>query len=136
MIRYNGPSESEIQNPSIDFIRDIIFNKNEKYWKQGSGDSCIEVNGIEERLIFFFDEPYGFFIMRHPDYIVPINREIPINTVEHMLGGEPMKIPTCSYVSREKAFEIINYFINDLNFEELVEWVDLYEIEFEHGFNE
>lgn len=136
MIRYNGPIETEKQNPSLEYIRDIIFNRGEKYWKQGGGDSCIEIDGIEERLIFFYDEPYGFLVMRHPDYLVPIDRSISIKTVEHMVGGEPMRIPTCSYISREKAFEIINNFINNKNIEELVEWIDLYEIEFNHGFNE
>ncbi|URZ08854.1 hypothetical protein [Clostridium felsineum] len=136
MIRYNGPIEAEIQSPSLEYIRDIIFNKSEKYWKQGGGDSCIEIDEVEERLIFFYDEPYGFFVMRHPDYLVPIDRNISIKTVEHMVGGEPMRIPTCSYISREKAFEIINNFMNNKSIEESVEWIDLYEIEFDHGFNE
>lgn len=136
MIRYNGPIEAEKQDPSLGYIRDIIFNKDKNYWRQGGGDSCIEVDEIEERLIFFYDEPHGFFIMRHPDYLVPIDRKLPIKTVEHMVGGEPMRIPTCSYVSREKAFEIILNFIENSNIEEIVKWIDLYEIEFDHVFNE
>ncbi len=136
MIIYNGPIESEKRNPSLEYIKNIIFEQSEKYWKQGGGDSCIEVDGNEERLIFFFDEPYGFFVMRHPDYLVPIDRNISIKTVEHIVGGEPMKIPTCSYISREKMYKIIFEFINNNDIEQLVEWIDLYDIEFNHDFNE
>lgn len=64
MIIYYGPVGEAIENPNQEFIRELIFNKNECYWKQGSGDSCFEVEGLEERLILFYDEPYGFFIMQ------------------------------------------------------------------------
>lgn len=50
MIIYNGPVGEPVVNPSQEFIRDLIFNKNESYWKQGSGDSCFKVEGLEERL--------------------------------------------------------------------------------------
>lgn len=48
MVIYNGPIEDTIENPSDEFIKDIIFNKEESYWKQGSGDSCFEVEGCDE----------------------------------------------------------------------------------------
>ena len=76
MVIYNGPIEEPIENPSDEFIKNIIFNKEESYWKQGSGDSCFEIEGCDEWLIFFYDEPYGFFIMRHPDYLVTINDNV------------------------------------------------------------
>lgn len=60
VVIYYGPVGNPIENPSEKFIRDIVFHKNESYWRQGSGDSSIEINGIEERLILFCDEPYGF----------------------------------------------------------------------------
>lgn len=61
MIIYNGPVGEPIENPSQEFIRDLIFTKNESYWKQGSGDSCLEVEGSQERLIFF--------MMNHMDFL-------------------------------------------------------------------
>ena len=134
MVIYNGPIEDPIENPSDEFIKNIIFNKEEGYWKQGSGDSCFEVDGYDEWLIFFYDEPYGFFIMRHPDYLVPINLDVEIKTIEHSVGGEPMKVPTCSYVDRDKAYDIINKFIANKEVPTCVKWVDLYDIDFEHGF--
>lgn len=134
MVIYNGPIEEPIENPSDEFIKNIIFNKEESYWKQGSGDSCFEVEGCDEWLIFFYDEPYGFFIMRHPDYLVTINDNVKVETIEHLVGGEPMKVPTCSYVSRELAYRIIKEFIKNREVPDFVKWVDLYDIDFEHGF--
>lgn len=132
MITYNGPVEEPIENPNDDFIRSIVFEKDEDYWKQG--DSCFEVEGCDEWLIFFYDEPYGFFIMRHPDYLVPMNKNVEIETVEHLVGGEPMKVPSCSYVDRGLAYRIINEFTTTKSMPIFIEWVDLYEIDFDHGF--
>lgn len=134
MVIYNGPMGESIENPTEDYIKDIFFNKGEDYWKQGSGDSCFEVEGCEEWLIFFYDESYGFMLIRHPDYLVPIDRSVNIETVEHYIGGEPMALPTCSYVSRESAYKIAQEFIVTGKFSEMVEWIDLYDIEFEHDF--
>lgn len=134
MITYYGPVEEAIENPKEEFVKELLFHKGEDYWQQGSGDSCFEIDGCEERLIFFYKEPYGFFIMQHPDYLVPIDRTMEINTIEHMVGGEPMKVPTCSYVNRETAYEIIQQFIATKKVPDLVEWIDLYDIEFEHDF--
>ncbi|MEF2293164.1 MULTISPECIES: hypothetical protein [Virgibacillus] len=39
------------------------------------------------KINILFDEPYEFFIMQHPDYVVPINKNVEIKTVEHLVGG-------------------------------------------------
>ncbi|MFS8300867.1 hypothetical protein [Bacillus altitudinis] len=134
MIVYNGPVEEPVENPEEEFIKNIFFGKAADYWKQGSGDSCFEVEGGDEWLIFFYDEPYGFFIMRHPDYLVPLNKGVEIETIEHLVGGEPMKVPSCSYVSREEAYRIVQHFLSTKTMPDFVEWVDLYDIDFEHDF--
>ena len=134
MIKYNGPTENEIIDPSDDFIRDILFKKDEEYWQEGSGDSSIEVDGCNEWLIFFYDRPYGFFIMRFPDYQVPIDKSKPVKEVIHIVGGEPMKVPTCSYLSREDAYRLINGFITNKEIPQSFEWTGLYEINFDNQF--
>lgn len=134
MIIYNGPVGEAVENPTDDFWEELLLRKSEDYWKQGGGDSCIEVEGCNERLIFFYDAPYGFFIMRHPDYLVMYDESVVIETVEHLVGGEPMQVPSCSYVSRGKAFEVIMSFIKHKGIPEFVEWVDLYDIDFEYEF--
>lgn len=68
----------------------------------------VERNKVEFNtgLIFFYDEPYGFFMMSHPEYLVPYDVDVEIQTVTHNVGGEPMQIPTCSYVSKELAYQM------------------------------
>lgn len=134
LITYNSPKEDPIENPSIEFLKDIVFNKNADYWAKGSGDSSIEIEGLSEQLIFFYDEPYGFFIMRHPDYLAPYDKNVEIKVIEHRVGGEPMRIPSCCYVSREKAFEILSEFIQTKQIPTNINWTDIYDIEFDHGF--
>ncbi|MBQ7774891.1 MAG: hypothetical protein IJ379_03130 [Lachnospiraceae bacterium] len=134
MIIYYDPMEEPTENPTKEFLKNIIYNKDADYWKKGSGDSCIEVDGCDERLIFFYDEPHGFFVMRHPDYLVMHDESVEIETVEHRVGGEPMQVPSCSYVSREKAYEIITTFVELKRVPDFVSWMDLYDIDFEYEF--
>lgn len=134
LITYNGPTGDPVENPSIDFIKDIIFNKNADYWAKGSGDSGVEIEGLDEQLIFFYDEPYGFFIMRHPDYLAPYNEEVEIEVIEYRVGGEPLKVPSCCYVSRDKAFEIISVFVETKQIPENINWTDIYDIDFDSGY--
>lgn len=72
--------------------------------------------------------------MRHPDYLVLMDKDAPIHTIEHLVGGEPMAVPSCSYVSREMAYQIVHEFISSKEIPESVEWVDLYEIDFDYDF--
>ena len=134
MIVYSGPIGDAIENPTDQFLKELFFEKREEYWKSGSGDSCIEVKGCNEWIIFFYDEPYGFFMMRHPDYLVMYDEQIEMKTIVHKVGGEPMQVPTCSYVSRKRAYEIISSFIKTKKIPEYVSWIDLYEIDFEYEF--
>lgn len=73
-------------------------------------------------------------MMRHPDYLVPIDRDAKIITMEHYVGGEPMKVPTCSYVDRETAYNIVKELIDTQKIPEFLEWIDLYDIDFEHDY--
>jgi len=134
LITYDNPTGDSIKNPSLEYLKEIVLTKDADFWKKGSGDSGIEIEGVDERLIFFYDEPYGFFIMRHPDYLAPYDENIKIEVVEHKVGGEPMRIPSCCYVSREKAFEIIREFIATEQIPANINWTDIYDIDFDHGF--
>ncbi len=134
LILYRGPLGDEEENIDCNFIKKLIFNKEPDYWKKGGGDSCIEVDGLDERLIIFYDEPYGYFIMRHPDYLAPYDKNVEIVVVEHRVGGEPIRIPSCCYVSRERAFEILCEFVTTMRIPDSVNWTDIYEIDFDHGY--
>lgn len=72
--------------------------------------------------------------MRHPDYLVTINENVQIETIEHLVSGEPMKVPTCSYVNRENTYKIVKDFIENKEVSALVKWIELYDIDFQHEF--
>lgn len=133
MVFYRGPLGDTCENPDRDFLQSIA-TKPAGYWAQGGGDSCLEVTGSNERLLFFYDEPFGFFMMMHPDYEVIVKPCDSIKTVEHRVGGEPMKVPSCSYVSRDEALDLMMEFVASRKRPESVEWQDMYDIDFDHGF--
>ncbi len=128
MIKFYGPLGETVENPDDNFLREIVFGKDEAYWEQGSGDSSFETDECEEALVFFYMESHGFFIMRHPDYLVPVSEETETDTVEHYVGGEPFIVPVCSFVSREEAYKILRYFVEEQKVPDCVEWIDMYEI--------
>ncbi len=130
MVIFYGANGEKIKNPSEDFIKEFV-NKEAEYWQEGSGDSSFEVDGSDETLIMFYEEPYGFFIMRHPDYLVPYDENEDTEVIEHNVGGEPMMVPVCCFVSREDAFSIILEYINNETFSDEYNWTDLYDIEFD-----
>lgn len=132
-ILYRGPLGDSVMNPDPNFLRQIA-DKPADYWKTGSGDSCLEVCGMNERLLFFFDDPLGFFMMMHPDYEVVVRRPGPIETIVHRVGGEPMRVPSCSYFSRDEAYVLMLEFVKNKGRPSSVEWQDMYHIKFDHGF--
>ncbi|WP_254843932.1 hypothetical protein [Virgibacillus dokdonensis] len=57
-----GPTGGPLENSAETFVKNLIFNNDEGYWKQGSGDSCFEVDGCEEKLIFFLMNRMSFLL--------------------------------------------------------------------------
>ncbi|MBC2022718.1 hypothetical protein HCC18_08865 [Listeria booriae] len=127
MLVYYGPDGEFINNPSNEFLKEIL-NKDSVYWNQGGGDSLLFIEEETYRLIFFKDEEHGFFIMRHPDYVAPFNPDIEVYTVHHDIGGEPMATPSSSYVGLADAEKIILEFATKGSNENVQEWKDIYEI--------
>jgi len=66
--------------------------------------------------------------------LVMCDETMEIETVIHNVGGEPMQVPTCSYVQRDVAYQIIVSFLEGGKIPESVKWVDLYDIDFEFEF--
>lgn len=53
MVLFYGPDGDTVENPDEEFLKDIIFNKDEDFWQDGSGDSSLEVEGCDEAPYFF-----------------------------------------------------------------------------------
>jgi len=65
---------------------------------------------------------------------VPIDRKKSTKALKHVVGGEPLEVPVCSYLSREEAFRIIDHFIKYKVVPDDVEWIKLYDINFDNEF--
>jgi|GEM_PF-799835 len=142
VLRFSPPFGSKILNPSIDLLRKIIFEYQSDYWSEDStGDSVVDFYTKDESaygeennsILFFYDEPYVFFLYYDVQF-VPIKKGIPLKddmVVEHIVGCEPMRVPSICYRTREEAWEIIMNFINHQKMTEKYNWVPLGEIEYD-----
>jgi len=140
-ITFSPNTGDDIINPDFDFLKEIIFKQGADYWSmaKGTGDSGIKIeeNNTVLWLLFFYDEPYGFFLYYDVAY-VPIRKGVPLKddlVVEHIVGCEPMRVPSICYRTREEAWEIIMDFINHQKMTEKYNWVPLGEIDYDDGYN-
>ncbi|QMV15562.1 hypothetical protein [Vibrio spartinae] len=136
-VTYCPPDGDDIENPDVELIRNIVLYENEGYWKQGSGESGIEIQGVNEQLIFFNYQDRGVFIMLSPDYEVPVvsstNNKVQ-ETLVHHIGGNEFRFPDCCLFPKADAWTIIQNFIVSGMKTEKFQWVELYDLDFEHGF--
>lgn len=90
-------------------------------------------NGVDIWLILFYDGDYGFFLY-HDTEFVPVKKGIAKadrEVVEHIVGSNPMKVPSIAYRSRQEGWEIIDEFIKTGDRLNKFNWVRLSDIEFE-----
>ena len=125
MMKYFGPDGQTELEPSEDFIKDILQNPAE-YWLSGSGDSSLQ-DGLQG-LVFFKDEPYGVFIMQTPDFLSPYKSDIPAEKVYHSIGGAPMPVPTCCYLSEKEAAKTLIDYIKNRTVSGIENWKYIYDI--------
>ncbi len=139
-LRYKSALGDRISDPSMDFLKDIIFNATGPQWdKDTSGDSMLDFYEDNIRLykgdvslIFFYDELYGFFLY-YDVSLAPVKHDITLKdetVVEHFVGGEPMHIPSICYRTKEEAWNIIEYFIQTEKPLEQFRWVLLSKIDY------
>jgi hypothetical protein len=127
MLIYDGPVGKSEKKPTEDFLKEFL-SKDESYC-HGSGDSCLYFEGDDvTRLIFFKDEPYGFFLLYLPDYLVHFDPHKENKKVFHNVGGEPMPVSTACYVTQEEAEKIILGYARSGKIPGIEEWRDLYEV--------
>lgn len=139
-LRYKSPSGTRISNPSKAFLKDLIYNSSGSDWgKDSSGDSMLDFyeNAINHyqgdvSLIFFYDEPYGFF-MYYDVSLTAVEHGVSLKddkVIEYFVGGEPMRIPSICYRNRQQAWEIIEHFIETEKPLEKFNWVMLSKIDY------
>jgi hypothetical protein len=143
ILRYKPASGETISNPSLEYLKDVVFNAKASQWdKHTSGDSMLDFYEGDIRiyqgdvsLIFFYDEPYGFFLY-YDVALVPVKFDVVLkdeNVVEHFVGGEPMLVPSICYRTKEEAWEIIEHFIATEKMHDKYKWVMLSDIDYNRG---
>ena|SRR5687768_16704536 len=141
ILRYTPPTGDAIGNPPLDFIKEVIFKYNADYWSNDStGTSMLDfytknlnTYSGDLSLIFFFDEPHGFFLYYDVEF-VPVKKGVALkdsNVVEHIVGTEPMRVPSICYRTREEAWEILMDFVSYQKMSEKFIWVRLGEIDYQ-----
>ena len=130
---YLGTKEEKL---NVEDLKQMIMHTPFTEWKKGSGDCSIHFADTNEQLVFFKLEK-GVFIMQHPDYLIPITEDSmkqEPKTLVHYVGGNEMSIPDNSLFNENDAFEILSTFAEKKELLGKYKWIDLYEIEFDHGF--
>ncbi|WP_108867169.1 hypothetical protein [Aquimarina aquimarini] len=124
------------EESNLEALKKMIKNTSFNEWKKGSGDCAINFLDTNEQLIFFKLEQ-GVFIMQDPDYLIPMTADKikqKAKTLTHYVGGNEMNIPDSSLCNEEDAFKILKRFAQNKELSNKYKWIDLYEIEFDHGF--
>jgi hypothetical protein len=136
-MQYRGPNNDTCENPSLEFLRTIIFERGHDYWDQGSGDSGLWPE-VGEPLIFFYDHPHGFYMGFSPGgdvEVVPYDGGPCDEVVTHFVGGEPMRRPRACFISREQAWDIVQEFVCHHRRSPRFTWTSIGDLDFETGYD-
>lgn len=125
MLELNGPHGETIVSPTRDDIKRILA-RGAEYWSE-AGDAALTYGGCDS-LIFWKDEPYGVFILRLADYYAPCRADAEPAVVYHSVGGEPMAVPSCCYLTEAEAAEILFFYMDTGEVPASAHWRDIYEI--------
>ncbi len=119
-ITFIAPDGSDLSAPDPSFLQDLIMSSGDDYWQGASGDAALwfdRGDGKRARLILMEDESAGFFLLyKNPESggdFHPASDDESDQTVTIYVGGEPMEINAADFVSREKAWEAVAYFLNE-----------------------
>ena len=123
----NTPDGMDIDSPTVDDIDKILLQEDD-YWNQGSGAASLSKNDNQPELMFFRKSNYGYIVLELDSYKALITNKKDKNMmVVHHIGGEPFPVPSCFFISREQAREILLHYLDTgemLNYEL---WQDIYD---------
>ena len=129
----------DIENPSEEHLRRIIFECGEEFWDAGCGEMAIEVlkpPGSQDepsRVLLFFEPGAGFFFQFervNGVVLVPYDGTGWDDLISHHVGGEPFWVPRACCVSRETAWHIIEHYADHREPSPLVNWVPFEDLKY------
>ena len=133
-----GPLEN-IENPSEEYLRRMIFEFDEQFWDTGCGEMALNMSrpagfpAGQPTLILFFEPGAGFFFQfERVDgvVLVPYDGTGWEDLISHHVGGEPFWVPRACCVSREMAWQIIKHYADHREPSPLVNWVPFEDLKY------
>ena len=127
---FRDPSGQE-RNIVEEELRELILTADERYWRIGSGEGSLEMTDSEPRraLTLSLKEPYGFLLQygeyESTDDLVAVASTDHAETTEVIVGGNPWKVPTTFFVSRQAAWEAVEEFCRSGRPGNSLKWVRL-----------
>lgn len=142
-ILYRSPDGHITSNPQMDMVLDVIKNPKVCYWEAGSGGASIEYEtpGCTSVLILFYSQPYGFFLehranVRKHDRYFSIGTEKMDELTTIYVSGEPHKLPTGVFVSKDSAQVAVQEFMGNGERSNCLQWKNRKEISWEDDSDE
>lgn len=107
------------ENPNPEMLQDLIFNAGDEFWAGGNGEAALyfyENDRRKSKLLLTGLEDYGFMLHQaydssSEDELVLVEGEHPGETVEVVIGGEPIPCRSEYFVSKETAWQVVDYFL-------------------------
>jgi hypothetical protein len=114
-IEFWAPSGETLKNPSMEVLREIIFERGKEFWERDSFDAGLYYRAPDanSQLILMRKEPYGFcvqYIGQEEDEYALASDEEPNEVVTVYPGGESLKLPRNYFVSPADAWTAIEEF--------------------------
>jgi hypothetical protein len=109
---FSPPDGEIIQNPQLDWLKDLILNKGEDYWNAGAGQASLKrhENGATIELLLTLEPSQGFYL-EYIDpqnvYYVSLGEGTFDKTVTVYVGGDPVLLPTAFFISRKLALAAV-----------------------------
>ena len=128
-ITFISPDGADTVAPNPESLRDLIMNAGDDYWQYGSGDAALlydRDDGARVRLILMEDETAGFFLLYEDpetgEYLHPKGSDPGDETITISMGGEPMDVSAQNFVAKDKAWEVVEFFMRDGERAPVPEW--------------
>jgi hypothetical protein len=119
--RFTPPSGTSIINPSISYVRSLLWFQSAVYWLSGSGDAGVTFKDMDghtvSELIFLLREPYGVFLQLQSTGVETLvaskGADVPggRDEITITLCGAPLTLQKRFFVDRNTAADIVTSYI-------------------------
>jgi hypothetical protein len=118
------------ENPDAAWLKDKLFNAGDDYWAGGSGEAVLnywEGGEQKSKLLLTGMDDYGFMLhyntypKTEPDLVLTTGERTG-ETVEAVIGGEPIECRREYFVPKETAWQAVEHFLSGGGRKEDLHW--------------